>query len=271
MSLLDGLLGATAWCARHGLSLTAGWPPAASLALIAVLTALGMLWAIGRLSDQAAIAALERRVRAHLYEFRLFADEPALIWRAQRELLRLNLRRLRLMLRPALVLAPPTLLLLVHLDAYYGHAPLAPGAAAVVTVQMRSLSSLPRLEAPAGMVVETPPVRLAPEGQLSWRLRPLGEASGRLRLVFPDGVVEKEIESGRRRRYLSLRRVSSLAQRLWHPGEPRLAGGRVEWIEVRYPPAGVRLGSVELHWLVWFAAVALGAGWLLKDRLGVSL
>jgi hypothetical protein len=268
---LDGLLGVTAWCARGALSLLEDWPAAASLALIGVLTAGGMLWAIRRFSDQAAMGALKRRVRAHLYELRLFADEPALIWRAQRELLRLSLRRLRLMLPPALALALPTLLLLIHLDAFYGHAPLAPGAAAVVTVQMKAFSSLPRLEAPAGVAVETPPVRVQSERQLSWRLRPLREVSGRLRLVSAEGVVEKEIESGQGRRYVSVRRVSSVAQRLRHPGEPRLSGGSIEWIEIRYPPAKVRLGRLELPWLVWFAAVALAAAWLLKDRLGVSV
>ncbi len=271
MNPLDGLLRATAWLARGGLSPLAGWPPALSLALMAVLAALGMLWTLRRFSDQAAIRATKRRLRAHLYELRLFADEPALIWRAQWHLLRFNLRYLRLMLRPALVLALPMVLLLIHLDAFYGRSPLPVSKATVVTVKLRGSRSAPVLEAPAGIAVETPAVRIENEREVSWRLRPLREVSGRLRFVFRDATFEKQIEAGERPRYLSVRRVNSLGELLWNPVEPRLSEGGVEWIEIRYPPAAVPFCGVEFHWLVWFLVVSLAAVWILKGRLGVSL
>lgn len=271
MNPLKGLLAVTAWLARGLLNPLGGWPPALSLALIAVLAALGMLWTIRRFSDQEAVRVTRRRLRAHLYELRLFADEPALIWRAQWQLLRFNLRYLRLMLRPALVLAPPMALLLIHLDAFYGRSPLAVGKAAVVTLKLKQWRSAPALEPPAGIAVETPAVRLASEREMSWRLRPLREVSGRLRFVFPDAAFEKQIEAGERPRYLSVRRASSLGEMLRNPGEPRLSEGGVEWIEIRYPPAAVPFLGVEFHWLVWFLVVLLGATLLLKGRLGVSL
>ena len=271
MNPLEAMLAATAWCARSALAPLASWPPAVSLSLLAVLSAAGMLWTVRRFSDQAAISAVKRRLRAHLYELRLFADEPALIWRAQWQLLRFNLRYLRLMLRPALILAAPMILLLVHLDAFYGHAPLPVGRPAVLTVQITGAGGSARLEAPAGVAVETPAVRAASARQMSWRLRPLREVSGKLRLVFPHRAVEKQIEAGQKRRYVSDRRVSSLGDLLFNPGEPRLTEPGIAWIEVRYPPAGVRVGSLEFHWLLWFLAVSLAAAWVLKGRLGVAL
>jgi hypothetical protein len=268
---LDGLLYVTRWLAQGALSPLASWPPALSLALIAVLAALGMLWTVRRYSDQEAIREVKRRLRAHLYELRLFADEPALIWRAQWQLLRFNLRYLRLMLRPALVLALPMALLLIHLDAFYGRTPLAVGKAAVVTIKLTGSASVPALEAPAGIAVETPGVRLESEREVSWRLRPLREASGRLRFVFPEAAAEKQIEAGEQPRYLSARRVSSLGDSLLNPAEPRLSGIGVEWIEIRYPPAAVPFCGVQFHWLVWFLVVSLVAAWVLKGRLGMAL
>ncbi len=247
--------------------------PVLSLTLIGVLAGIGMLWTVRRFSDQAAIRLTKRRLRAHLYELRLFADEPALMWRAQRQLLRYNLRYLRLMLRPALVLALPMVLLLVHLDAFYGRAPLPVGEAAVVTVQMKTAadSQAPVLEAPAGIAVETPAVRVVGERQLSWRVRPLREVSGNLRIVFPNATFEKEVEAGQGRRYVSTRRVSSLAELFTHAWEKPLPAGDLEWIEVRYPPAGVSVWGFEFHWLVWFLLVSLAAAWALKGRFRVSL
>ena len=48
-------------------------------------------------SDQDAIRRASNRLMAHLMEFRLFIDEPALIIRAQRDLLIDNWRLLRLL------------------------------------------------------------------------------------------------------------------------------------------------------------------------------
>ena len=271
MNPLEGLLRFTGAVARPGLSLLKGWAPWLSLTLLAVLAGLGMLWTVRRFTDQAALRATKRRLRAHVYELRLFADEPVLLWRAQWRLLRDNLRYLGLMLRPALVLALPMLFLLMQLDCFYGRAPLPVGQAAVVTVQMKGTLGLPELQAPAGIVVETPAVRVESERQLSWRVRPLREVSGRLRIVFPNGSFEKAIEAGQGPRYVSARRVSSLAELFAHAGEPRLPAGELAWIEVRYPWAGVRVWGLQFHWLVWFVLVALAATWVLKKRLRVTL
>src|SRR5882672_9751392 len=96
-----------------------------------------MLWAFGRLSNQSAIRDTKRRIAARLYEFRLFVDEPKLIWQAQAGLLRDNLRYLGLMLVPAAVLALPTLVLFAQLEAFYGWTPARAGQTVVVTVQAK--------------------------------------------------------------------------------------------------------------------------------------
>jgi hypothetical protein len=68
------------------------------------------------------------------------------------------------MLLPALVTAPPMLLLLAHLDRFYGRRALPVGRPALVTVQFsegRRLETLrPNLATPSGIAVETPPVRV---------------------------------------------------------------------------------------------------------------
>jgi uncharacterized membrane protein (DUF106 family) len=110
------------------------WAPAAAgFAVIAALTGVVMLLVFRKLSDQERIGAAKRKVQAHLLELRIFRDEPAVMWRAQGALMKHNLRYLGLMLQPALVLALPITLLLVHLDAFYGRAPLEIGQPAIVT------------------------------------------------------------------------------------------------------------------------------------------
>jgi uncharacterized membrane protein (DUF106 family) len=115
----------------------AGLHPLVTLIPIGVLLGIGMLWILSRLSDQQAISAMKRRIHAHLYELRLFVDEPKLVWKAQIALLRDNLRYLALMLVPASVLTVPLIPLFYALDGFYGSRPLRAGVSTVLTVQLR--------------------------------------------------------------------------------------------------------------------------------------
>ena len=157
--------------AAHCLSLTA----------IAIAYGLAALWVFARFSDQKRIEIAKRKLRAHLYAFRLFVDEPALIFRAQKQLLIWNGRYLALVLVPAIIIGIPTLVLLMQLEAVYGRRPLAAGESAIVTAHFDNATDLrlisPMLEG-RGVEVETPPVRIPLEHQVSWRVRAASDASG---------------------------------------------------------------------------------------------
>jgi hypothetical protein len=213
-------------------------------------------------------------MEARLYEFRLFVDEPKLIWRAQLGLARDGLKYLSLMLVPLAVLTLPMLLLFAQLQAFYGYSPLRPGEPANLTVQLRQPlgagDEKPVLEVPAGFVVETPPVRVLHRAQVSWRVRPIHEASGTLRVTLQTDSAAKSISAGSGPRYLSRRRVSSFADLLWFAAEPAIAPGRIDWIEIDYAEADIRFLDVRLHWLVWLLIVSMTVSLLLRRRLGVS-
>ena len=69
------------------------------------------------------------RILAHLMELRLFLDEPRLVWNAQCDLLRENLRLLAQIAVPSLIAAPLLALVMWRADAVYGRAPLRAGEA----------------------------------------------------------------------------------------------------------------------------------------------
>jgi len=251
------------------------WPPLATLAPISLLSGIGMLWVYGRVSNQEAIRRTRKRLNAALYELRLFADEPGLVFRAQKDLLAGNIRYLALMLLPAVILTIPMVLLLAQLDAAYGRKPLTPGQAAMVTVQlsgpMDASAPRPVLEAPDGVSVETGAIRQLVEGRLSWRIRPTRPVAGTLRIVFPELTLEKSIEARPGLRYLSARRVRPLLDQLLYAGENRLPPGRADWIEVGYPSAEVKFMGIGLHWLIWFLVLSLASAWLLRKRFRVTI
>jgi hypothetical protein len=244
------------------------------LAAISMVAGLGALWIFRLTSNQAAVAAAKRRVQAYLLELRLFSDEPSLIWRSQKGLLAANARLVGLLLIPAAALTAPMLLLFAQMDAIYGRASLRVGDPVLLTMQMTQPvdTVAPRLETGPEIAVESPPVRVPAERQVSWRIRPLKAVAGIIHVIGPSGVIEKKFSAGRGWSYLSDRRVASVLDwLLWYPAEKPLKPGPVEWLEIRYPPTDVRLGAIELPWLAWFLIISFATAFACKRRMGVTL
>ena len=249
--------------------------PLLSLALLAAVAGIGMLWIIGKLSNQDAVRLTRRQIQATLLEFRIFWDEPRVVWRSQTRLLRLNLRYLRLLLPAVLVGVIPVALLMIRMEALYGRAPLEVGQPAIVTVQLTGpiaeQADPPRLEAPVLVSVETPPLRIFRDNQVCWRIRPTAATSANLKLIVNGEVIEKHIVAGGPWSYLSDLRSSRLSDLFWHPGEPPIQNSNVAWVEIRYPTAFMGPGNFQFHWIWWFFAFSMLAGLLLKHRMGVHL
>jgi hypothetical protein len=207
-----------------------------SLTAIAVVAGIAMLWVFGRFSNRERAAYAKRQARAQLYAMRLFASEPALILRAQKQLLIWNARYLALLLPPVAIMIIPSILLFTALENLYGKRPIEPGESAIVCARFRDGVDLhelqPALESTLkrqGFIVETAAVRLPDRGEVYWRVRAAGRVS-RSVLVSPPGPVRK--------------------------------------IEVAYPAAYLNVVGYRINWLVWFVAICL-LTMLAASRLGI--
>ncbi len=244
-----------------------------SLTAIAIVFGIGMLWSFKRFSNQEQVALAKRKVWAHLYAFRLYADEPALIFRAQKQLLLWNARYLALMMRPTVVVFVPVTLLLFGLDAMYGRRPLEPGESAIVTAQFVDgvdVHSLAATLEGAQIQVETPSVRIPNLRQVSWRVRAMSAASGSVILRTAGASLSKTVQTGSTSGLIPERRVASLLDWFRYPGESRLPSGSLRWISVDYPAATIDIFGFGVHWLLWFLAVSLVTMLLAKKRFGVT-
>ena len=250
--------------------------PLVGLTVLSVIVGIFMLWVFGKVSDQDRILATKKLVQAYLLELRLYGDDPGLIWKSQTALIRANFRYMGLMLKPAVYLTIPIVILLFHLDAFYGMKPLPVGESAVVTVQVNGAvtpdTPAPKLQAPAGVRVETPAVRAVEPGQFSWRIRPEQAVSGALRFDWGEnGSWEKSIAAGDELQLLSVRRVGTWYETVWNPGEDRIEAASVAWVEILYPAATIEWAGIDLHWLIWFLVLSIAPAYLLKDYFGVTL
>jgi hypothetical protein len=215
------------------------------LITIGALSGAASLWAFRRWSNAAELRIAMNRLMAHLMEFQLFADQPIVLFRAQYDLLAANARFLKLLALPSLLLVLPFSALLVATEATFGRAPLLLDKAIVVTVQCNAHSprGLPdvRLEAPPGIDVETGPVHVPTESQISWRVRPKFASSGELRVLCNGRVLSKK-------------KISAKPGLQWLSLDlPFFGGDTVPAILFPYPAAMV----FHQHWLLWFSAGSL--------------
>jgi hypothetical protein len=200
-----------------------------------------------------AVRGTLRQIHGHFLEFRLFFDEPALIWRAQKELFFANVRLCALLLLPSLILVLPMAWLMLQVNDGYGVTALKVGEAAVVTAQLttdlKDVDAANSLEAPEGIVVETEPLRVMSDRQMIWRIRPQRAVAGDLRFKMRGVTMTKDVTASDSRGFVSRRKPRSLPALLMQPEEGRLPAGSVLWLAVDYPKRAP-------WWIVWFFAIS---------------
>jgi hypothetical protein len=251
-----------------------------SLTVLGVLTGIAILPVFGRFSNNEGLALTKRKIRAALYEFRLFGDDPRLVFRAQGQLLLWNARYIGLILKPAAVVILPIIALTMLMDTVYGHRPLRVDENTLVTARLADNVDLNKVS-PAlrgnNIAVETPSVRLPDRHQVVWGIRATVPGRDNLSLSLPgspavDSAAQKSIEVGPGIHFISDRRVSSIWDWVIDPGEKLLPrDSAFRWIEIQYPAAEVNLFGFGIPWIVWFILVSWITVFALRKPFGVII
>lgn len=249
------------------------WP----LLAISLVTGILMLWIFGKTSRQESIHEVRNKIRGNLIGVRLFGDDIRMLFRLQWRILRGTLVYIRYAFFPMLVMLIPVVLILAQLNLRFDVSPLQPGEQAVVKVKLRDASPMRTpvsLEAPEGVVVETPGVRVESLNEVSWRIRAKEPGRHRLQVKTERDSLEKELYVGGRWGKVSPARTADVVDLLlFYPGEPPIDASRqIESIEVTYSDLSIgRLFGIQPHWLVVFFFASILFGFAFRRVLGVEI
>ena len=228
-------------------------------------------------SNQRGIQRAKNAIKVHLLEIRLFKEDIAQVLGATAKILLKNGLYLGHNMLPLLVMIVPMMTILFQLEAHYAFDPLPVGSVNLLTLKVDAsrpgvpdtatgLAEAVRLEMPAGLSLDAPPVRTA-GGEIAWRFRDY---------VVPihvgDELVEKRIAVGGPPRKVPVLRTKTLEGFLY-PGEPALPGdSAVETVRLRYPERDLGwLPGGELGVLATFFGLSILSGFALKGVFGVTL
>jgi uncharacterized membrane protein (DUF106 family) len=257
----------------------AGLPPILVILGAALASALIVLLIMRVTSNQAAVAAVKRRIHASLLEMRLYNDDLRALLRAQRDVLRHNLAYVGHSLVPLVVSAVPLMLAIAQLQAWYGYVGLPLGEPTVITAEVRNdgAGSLAALEA-EGWEQLGPPRYFPTLGQIAWRVVPRHPGAHTLRVSAAGGTVEKSafVEpaagSTTTARRSPAREGPSFVGQLLYPSEAPLDdAGVVRAIRLPYADRALTIAGLAMHWLVWYVAATFAFVLLLRKPLGVVI
>lgn len=233
-------------------------------------------------SNQAGIKRAKRLIGMHLLEIRLFKDDIRTVLGATGRILSRNALYLGHNILPMLVMFVPMMAILFQLEARYAFDPVPPGETRLLTVDLDAevpgvpdtatgLAEAVRLELPAGVALDAPPVRTA-DGRVAWRLRAEAPGDHVLRIHVGDRVVEKGFAVGGEARKVPVMRTKSLEAFLY-PGEPGLPGDSpVHTARIGYPDRRLPFfPDGELGILATFFGLSIVSGFALKGLFGVTL
>jgi hypothetical protein len=260
-------------CAPFGSS--AAW----AMLAISLLSGVVMLLLFKVSTNQQRLDAAKRKIMGHLYEMGLYQDHLGILMRIQGNFALANLRYLGVTLPALVFLLPVIVLILAQLDSRFAHRPFLPGEATLLTAtldhEQEGLLEQLDLAAPAGVTVESLPVRDHRARTATWRLRVQAVGHFELILSLPDGRqwTKKLVADGD-----GLPRLAETREKPgWHhallnPAEvPLPPAAPLESVNLKLPGRQTRYAGLSLHWLLAFCLFSLLFGISLKDVFRVKI
>jgi uncharacterized membrane protein (DUF106 family) len=251
--------------------------PLLIVVVLSIVIGLGMVVLFGYTSDQKAIARAKDELKAHLLAVRLYRDQLHVVMGSYGKVLNGTGRYLKLAFKPLLYVVIPITILIVQLDRSLGLCAISPNVPFLLTVRTNSTDAMNNLsiELPPGITSDAPPVHVAAENEVVWRLLANQQGSYQVKILANGRSATKTVRvSSQLARVSPIRLRDHFWERMFLSGEPALPGNdAIESIAVDYPTRDISLGiaGYEMNWIWLFFILSMIAGFVFKELLGIQI
>jgi len=245
-------------------------PKGFQLVVVSLLAGVVLLLLYGKVSNQERLKNVKAKIYASFLEAVLFRHDGLVTLKAQGRMFRLAFVYFGYAVPAILVLAVPCILLLAQLNVRYGYRPLPLNEDVALKVVYKDAGALRNasIETSGNIEVLTPPIRMMGKREASWRLRPIDNGVGTLKLGQQEekvavGVDEKKITNGR---------VSTWWLSILYPGLPMLSSEvPIQELWISYPEAYYNIIGLHWHWILVFFVFSLLSGLLASKCFSVEI
>jgi uncharacterized membrane protein (DUF106 family) len=249
--------------------------PLAIVIVVSVVVGLVMVVLFGYTSDQKAIGVAKDQLKAHLLAVRLYRDQIPVVMGSYGKILRGTGRYLKLAFKPLLYVIVPITLLMVQIDRYLGQTPIPANAPFLLTVHTTGSDALSNvtLDLPSEITMTAPPVHVAAENEIVWRLAGSKDGRYEVKIAAAGQSVEKAVCVGN-----DLPRISTVRlrghfwERMFSSAEPALPeNSAIESISINYPDRNIDVAGYGMNWIWLFFILSMVAGVIFKELLGIQI
>lgn len=247
-----------------------GLPKGLQLVIVSLLAGIGLLLLYGKVSNQKKLRDVKTRIYASFLEAILFRHDGLLTLRAQGRMFRLACVYFALAVPAIMVLAAPCILLLGQLSLYYGYRPLSLNEDVMLQVEYKDVEAVKRaaLESSGSIEVVTPPVRVLSKKEATWRVRPIKEGPGFIKIAEHT----EEVITVNERKAIVNGRVSNWLLSFLYPGSPILdSQSPIEELWINYPEAYYTILGFQWHWIIVFFVFSLVSGLIASKIFRVEI
>jgi hypothetical protein len=262
--------------------------PLAIVIVVSLVIGLAMVVLFGYTSDQKAIGIAKDQLKAHLLAVRLYRDQIPVVMGSYGKILRGTGRYLKLAFMPLLYVIIPITLLMVQIDRYLGQTPLPPNTPFLLTVHLSGQGSgvqpagqpadadalnAVTLDLPAEVTMTAPPVHIAADNDVVWRLNGSQESKYEVKVVAGGESVAKTVCIGNNLpRISTIRLRGQFWNRLFSSAEPALPqNSPIESISINYPDRDIDVAGYGMNWIWLFFILSMVAGFIFKELLGIQI
>ncbi len=250
--------------------------PLLTLTILSIAVGIVFILIFRSTSDQNKIREKKEQIQGYMMEMRLFKDNPRILLSAFGNIICNNLSYIKYALKPLLVMSIPVIIILIHLDAWYGYMPLKKGDSVILSVKTRGIiKSHDKVEiiVSDGIVVETPPIWIPDANEVDWRIRVDEWGEHVLKLNIQGRIYEKNIMvSEKLNRVSRIKASSGLWNNIFNLGErPIPENDGIQEIAVHYPLRMYEIFGWKMHWMVIFFILTIISGFTLKGYFNVSI
>lgn len=249
--------------------------PLAIVVWLSIVIGLVMVLLFGWTSDQKAIKVAKDRLKAHLLAVRLFRDQLHVVMGSYGKVLGGTGRYLRLAFMPLLYVIIPITFLIIQVDRYLGSTPVPVSAPFLMSVEASNTDAMNSvsLELPAELSMTAPPVHVAAENLVVWRLQ--AQKPGHYDVTVSTGTqsTTKRVCAGTDVARISpVRLRGHFWDRVFASAEPAIAAEvPIESISVNYPDRNIDVAGYPVNWIVLFFVLSMIAGFAFKEILGIQI
>lgn len=250
--------------------------PLVGLILFSIILGVLLLIAYGKISNQNALKKVKTDIFTNLIETVLFRHDLSLSLKAQAKLFYLAGYYFRLALFPLLILALPCILILAHLDAYFGHQALLTNQALILSMKLKDPNVAQQIElkeqnqSQQKILEISPSLKIAKEQSIIWRINALVQGESALIITIGASTFSLPLAFG----FHNQPKYSTIAAKSWrnliHPS-PFVLQNQIEQINLDYKSAHYKILGMNMHWLVVFFLVSLVAGLVTSKILRISI